>query len=64
MADDTKKGQQFEGSRPEEKKISSGDRSGQGRERRDDHVFPEGAGRNEFGTHGGPGQKRAPANDE
>lgn len=54
------------GARPENTKaFSSGDRSGQGRPRRDDHVFPQGGGRSEFGTHGGPngqgGQREAPS---
>lgn len=58
MADDPKKEKHFDGNQPEDKKISSGDRSGKGRERRDDHVLPEGPGRNTFGTHGGPKEER------
>lgn len=58
----------FKGDRPEDKEFSSGDRSGQGRPRRDDHVFPQDGGRSEFGTHGGPngegGQREAPSEKE
>lgn len=56
MAEDQEK-KGSEGERPEEKSASSGDTSGRGRPRRDDHVLPQGGGRSEFGTHGGPNGK-------
>lgn len=56
------------GGEQHEKKYPSGDRSGEGRPARDDHVYPPGGGRNEFGTHGGPhhegGERQAPSKAE
>jgi len=48
----------------DEKKVDSGDVSGQGRERRDDtDVYPQKRGAGDFGTHGGPnkGEKKLDA---
>lgn len=64
MAEDQKNDQQTKGDKPEEKELSSGDDSGQGRPRRDDHALPKGPGRNTFGTHGGPKEKKAPGSEE
>lgn len=39
-------------------KTDSGDASGQGRERRDDDVYPQKRSLGDFGTHGGPNKHR------
>ena len=38
----------------EEKTGNRGDKSGRGRERRDDQRFPQGRDADQMGTHGGP----------
>lgn len=48
---------------PEHKQTSSGDQSGQGRQRRDDgDVFPQKRDTDQMGTHGGPA-KHAPTTE-